>query len=59
MLKWFSIRGILAEVKRIRWSKPTDLAKDSATVIVFTVFFAIFFALCTVFNAWFLGLIGI
>ena len=35
-MKWFSINGILTEMKRIRWPKGKDLAKDSATVIAFT-----------------------
>lgn len=59
-MKWFSIRGIMAEVKRIRWSSPKDLAKDSGTVVFFTLFFALFFVICTAFNAWFLnGVLGI
>lgn len=29
-MKWFSINGILTEMKRIRWPKGKDLAKDSA-----------------------------
>ncbi|MDF9825547.1 preprotein translocase subunit SecE [Breznakia sp. PF5-3] len=60
MLKWFSIRGIIAEIKRIRWSKPKDLAIDSGTVLIFTAAFALFFVLCTAFNAWFINdLLGI
>ena len=43
MLKWFSISGILKEVKRIRWPHGKTLATNSLTVIVFTVFFGIFF----------------
>ncbi len=59
MLKWFSISGIINEVKRIRWSKPMDLAKDSGTVILFTGLFALFFVLCTMFNAGFLSFLGV
>lgn len=60
MLKWFSISGIISEIKRIRWSKPKDLAMDSLTVIIFTALFALFFVLCTVVNAWFLtDLLGV
>ncbi|MDH6366482.1 MULTISPECIES: preprotein translocase subunit SecE [unclassified Breznakia] len=60
MLKWFSIRGIITEIKRIRWSSPKELAKDSATVIIFTAAFALFFLACTAFNAWFLtDLLGV
>ena len=36
MLKWFSISGILKEVKRIRWPHGKTLATNSLTVIVFT-----------------------
>lgn len=60
MLKWFSIRGILAEVRRIRWSSPKQLAKDSGVVLLFTVAFAIAFVIFTIFNAWILNnLLGI
>ena len=54
MLKWFSISGILKEVKRIRWPHGKTLATNSLTVIVFTVFFL----LCEVVASGFLSLIG-
>lgn len=56
---WFSIRGIVSEAKRIRWSSPKDLAIDSGTVIIFTMFFILFFVICTAFNAWFIKLLGV
>lgn len=56
---WLSIRGVVSEAKRIRWSKPKDLASDSGEVILFTAIFVLFFVLCTFFNAWFLNLLGI
>lgn len=59
MLKWFSFSGIIAEVKRIRWSKPKTLALDSGKVLLFTGLFALFFVVCTAFNAWFLGWLGV
>lgn len=59
MLKWFSISGIMSEVKRIRWSSPADLLKNSTTVIGFMVVFAVFFVLCTLFNAAFLAFLGV
>ncbi len=59
MLKWFSISGIIKEIKRIRWSSPKDLAKDSSSVIVFTGLFALFFVLCTLINAGILKLLGV
>ena len=37
-MKWFSISGIMKEIKRIRWSSPKQLAQDSSKVIVFTAF---------------------
>ena len=58
MLKWFSISGILKEVKRIRWPHGKTLATNSLTVIVFTVFFGIFFLLCEVVASGFLSLMG-
>lgn len=59
MMKWFSISGIIKEIKRIRWSSPKQLAEDSSKVIVFTALFALFFVLCTAFNAAFLQLLGV
>ncbi len=59
MLKWFSISGILSEVKRIRWAKPMDLFKTSSSVIAFVACFALFFVLSTLFNAAFLSLLGV
>lgn len=47
----FSIRGIRTEMKRIRWSKPKEIAETSGTVIVFTGAFAIFFSFCTFISA--------
>lgn len=58
-MKWFSVSGILKEVKRIRWSSPKKLAEDSGRVIAFTCLFALFFVVCTVFNAAFLQFLGV
>ena len=57
-MKWFSINGTLTEMKRIRWPKGKDLAKDSATVIAFTAVLGLFFFLCQVASSGFLKLIG-
>lgn len=59
MLKWFSISGIISEVKRIRWSSPKDLAKNSVSVIFFTGAFALFFVVCTLINAAILKALGV
>lgn len=58
-LSWFSFAGIYNEIKRIRWSKPKELAIDSGTVIIFTLFFVVFFVICALFNAWFLNVLGV
>lgn len=57
-MKWFSISGIITEMKRIRWPRPKALAKDSAIVIVFVIIMGIFFFLCQMISSGFLSLIG-
>ena len=57
-MKWFSINGILTEAKRIRWPKMKDLARNSMTVVIFTVVLALFFFICQVVSSGFLSLIG-
>ena len=42
-MKWFSINGILTEMKRIRWPKAKDLFHDSGICVVFVLFLGIFF----------------
>jgi preprotein translocase SecE subunit len=59
MLKWFSIEGIMTEVKRIRWPKKEDLVSKSLRVLFFCALFAAFFMLCEVGVAGILKLIGI
>lgn len=54
----FTGKGMFAEFKEIRWPKPKALAKDSLTVIVFTLFLGIFFFLCQVVSSEFLRIIG-
>ena len=57
-MKWFSINGILKEMKRIRWPKVKDLFHDSGICIVFVVFLGVFFFLCQLVSSGFLKLIG-
>ena len=59
ILKWFSIKGIFKEIKRIRWPKPGALMKDSGIVIVFGGCFALYFVICTLIDAGILNLLGI
>lgn len=58
-MKWFSIAGIRAEIGRIRWPKPKDLAVNSGKVIFFTVLFAVFFLLCEFVASGFLRYVGV
>jgi preprotein translocase subunit SecE len=59
MFKWFSIEGIMTEVKRIRWPRANDMVKDSLIVIIFTTAFGVFFVVAEAAVALFLRLIGI
>lgn len=45
-MKWFSVKGIMEEMSKVRWPKASELASNSATAIIFTVLFACFFVLC-------------
>ena len=45
-MKWFSIKGIVAEVKKIKWPSIKDLGRNTGEVLVFTIAFAIFFVVC-------------
>lgn len=59
MLKWFSIAGIMTEVKRVRWPKQKEMVRDSLTVVSFTFVFGVFFVVCEIAVAAFLKLLGI
>jgi preprotein translocase subunit SecE len=59
MLKWFSLSGIFTEIKRIRWPKASEMAKNIATVVAFIVAFGLFFVATEFVIANFLRLIGI
>lgn len=58
-MKWFSLSGIMTEVKRIRWPKTEEMVKNSTTVIVVVVLFGIYFVLAQAVVAFFLQLIGV
>ena len=47
-MKWFNINAIFKEISKIRWPKKGDLLSNSLQVIIFTGFFALYFALCLV-----------
>ena len=42
---WCTIKGIRHEMKQVHWLSKKQLLTNTATVIAFTVFFAIFFYL--------------
>lgn len=46
MDKTFSPKGILSEIKKVRWSKLSDTLKNTGQVILFSAVFAAFFMLC-------------
>lgn len=58
-MKWFSISGIMTEVKRIRWPKTEEMVKNSVTVITVTFLFGIYFVLAQAVVAFFLQMIGV
>lgn len=45
-MKWFSVKGIMEEMKKVRWPKAGELTRDSIIAIGFTAAFAFFFILC-------------
>ena len=47
-MKWFNLSAIWKEISKIRWPKKADLLSNSIQVVIFTGFFALFFALCLV-----------
>ena len=34
-MRWFSIKGIIEEMKKVHWPKAGELARSSFTVILF------------------------
>lgn len=58
-MKWFSLKEIIKENKKIRWPKKGDLALNSVQTIVFVAFFAIFFVCCQFVVSFLLKLIGV
>lgn len=58
-MEWFSIKGILGEIKKIRWPKRKELVKDTFVAVAFIAVFAGFFVLSDFLITFFLRLIGI
>lgn len=58
-MKWFSIKGIVEEMKKVHWPTLGELTKSSVTVLLFAVVFAAFFVLCDFVALWFFRTVGI
>ncbi len=62
---WFTLRGIRKEAKRVQWPRWRDsdrgqgILTNTAEVVIFTAFFAVFFVLCNFGITYLLKLIGI
>lgn len=59
MLKWFSIEGIVSEIKKIRWPKASELFDTFFKVCIFVILFMVFFFISDVVVSLFLKLLGI
>jgi preprotein translocase subunit SecE len=59
MLKWFSISGIMTEVKRVRWPKQKAFFKDTSTAVAVVTLFGVFFVLAQVLITFFVTAIGV
>ncbi|MGN1344226.1 MAG: preprotein translocase subunit SecE [Traorella sp.] len=57
-MKWFSIKGIIEEMKQVHWMSFKELVKTTLTVILFSGIFVAFFVLCDLFSAWFFRTLG-
>ena len=61
---WFSFDGIRKEAKRVRWPKwksegnAVGILQNTAEVLIFVGFFALFFVLCEFIVTFVLKLIG-
>lgn len=58
-MKWFSIKGIREEIRKIEWPKRKEMFKYTVTVLGFVLFFAGFFSLSEVVISAFLKLVGV
>lgn len=41
-------KGVVREIKRVRWPSKKKMADNTATVVIFCAFFALFFSACYV-----------
>lgn len=57
-MKWFSVKGIVEEMKQVHWPTAGELTKSSLTVFLFSAVFAAFFILCDFVALWFFRTVG-
>lgn len=58
-MKWFSIEGIVEEIKKIRWPKKDELLKTFLEVCVFVLLFMVFFFASDLLVSFILKLLGL
>lgn len=46
-MKWFSLKGIIEETKKIKWPSFKEVLTNTVQVLVFTIAFGIFFVACS------------
>lgn len=51
-------KGVVREIKRIRWPSKDDMIQNTATVVIFSAFFALFFSACYVIGEAVLSALG-
>ena len=39
-------KGVIREIKRVRWPDKEQMGQNTATVVIFSAFFALFFSAC-------------
>lgn len=58
-MKWFSIKGIIQETKKVKWPRGKELWSMVLTVFVFIAAFAVLFQLMDMFVVAILKYLGI
>ncbi len=58
-MKWFSLNGIMGEIKKIRWPKRVEISRDTFISIVFIAIFAAYFVLSDFVISFILRIIGV
>ena len=58
-MKWFSISGIVKEIKKIRWPGFKGLSVNSVQVLIFTFGFGAFLLFCDFLVTMFLQLLNV